>query len=84
MRTFVGGFEWDVLQSASMPTCAVMSGSTLPYTLKALLQNDSLLDIGRRGQLYRGILKLVESLGAFLFPTEVERLKYARHLYKLA
>ncbi len=52
-----------MLQSPSFLVCCAVFGGPLPLALRCLLQNDSLLDIGRRGELYWGLPLLVQSLG---------------------
>lgn len=46
-----------------MLVCAAVFGGPLPYLLRSFLQNDSLMDIGQRAELYVVILRLVQSLG---------------------
>lgn len=53
----------DLLQGSSMLLCGVAFGGPLAFLLRHLLQNDSLLDIGRRSDLYWGTVRLVQSLG---------------------
>lgn len=49
-----------------MLTSGVAYGSPLAFLLRRLLQNDSLMDIGRRSDLYWGVVRLIQSLGATL------------------
>ena len=58
-----GRLERGILKSPSMLVCAAIFGGPLPYLLRTFLQNDSLMDIGQRAELYVVILRLVQSLG---------------------
>ncbi|KAK9804781.1 hypothetical protein WJX72_005025 [[Myrmecia] bisecta] len=44
--------------------CAAVHGGPLALCLRWLLQNDSLMDIGKRCDLYREVLKLLQRLGS--------------------
>ena len=52
-----------MLKSPSMLVCAAIFGGPLPFLLRTFLQNDSLMDIGQRADLYVVILRLVQSFG---------------------
>ena len=58
-----GRLEKGVLKSPSMLACAAIFGGPLPFLLMTFLQNDSLMDIGQRADLYVVILRLVQSFG---------------------
>ena len=58
-----GRLEKGILKSPTMLVCAAIFGGPLPYLLRSFLQNDSLMDIGQRAELYVVILRLVQSLG---------------------
>lgn len=53
-----------VQQGFSPAACAVLLNSSLAFSLRSLLQNDSLMDIGSRRLLYNELLALLRLLGA--------------------
>ena len=49
-----------------MSVCSVAFGGPLAFLLRSLLQNDSLMDIGRRSELYWMVVRIVQSLSRLL------------------
>lgn len=48
--------------------CALVLGSSLAASLRRLLQNDSLMDIGSRAALYMELVQLLRKLGVLPSP----------------
>ena len=54
-----------------MAVCGIAFGGPLAFLLRSLLQNDSLMDIGRRSALYWMVVRLVQSLGTSSLPSSL-------------